>query len=139
MEVALGLGLTPSSYGLFKKLRYDDVGPVPFFRKVLDPRAVARRRLGRGWARVGRARRSGPRWRLARPERPRPARDVAVAAARRRSRAEYDALWERARGSYAMCVRRDRGVPGLEVRGAARTGGTTSRRRAAAARSPASR
>src|SRR5687768_15491771 len=31
VEVALGLGLTPSSYGLFKKLRYDDVGPVPFF------------------------------------------------------------------------------------------------------------
>src|SRR5438876_4790834 len=46
VEVALGLGLTPSSYGLFKKLRYHDVGPVPFFQKVLDPRAVARRRLG---------------------------------------------------------------------------------------------
>ena len=46
VEVALGLGLTPSSYGLFKKLRYHDVGPVPFFQKVLDARAVARRRLG---------------------------------------------------------------------------------------------
>jgi GNAT superfamily N-acetyltransferase len=46
VEVALGLGLTPSSYGLFKKLAYHDVGPVPFFQKVLDARAVARRRLG---------------------------------------------------------------------------------------------
>src|SRR5215831_19707966 len=48
VEVALGLGLTPSSYGLFQKLRYHDVGPVPFFVKVLDARAVARRRLGPG-------------------------------------------------------------------------------------------
>jgi hypothetical protein len=47
VEVALGLGLTPSSYGLFRKLRYHDVGPVPFFQKVLDARAVARRRLVR--------------------------------------------------------------------------------------------
>src|SRR5687768_17543278 len=47
VEVALGLGLTPSSYQLFRKLDYHDVGPVPFFRKVLDARAVARRRLGR--------------------------------------------------------------------------------------------
>src|SRR6185503_11625431 len=46
VEVALGLGLTPSSYGLFRKLGYVDVGPVPFYRKVLDAAAVARRRLG---------------------------------------------------------------------------------------------
>ena len=48
VEVALGLGLTPSSYGLFKKLRYDDVGPVPFYMRPLRPRALMRRRLGRG-------------------------------------------------------------------------------------------
>ncbi|HET8646498.1 MAG TPA: GNAT family N-acetyltransferase, partial [Vicinamibacteria bacterium] len=48
VEVALGLGLTPSSYGLFQKLGYDDVGPVPFYVRPLDARAVMRRRLGRG-------------------------------------------------------------------------------------------
>jgi GNAT superfamily N-acetyltransferase len=105
-EVALGLGLTPSSYGLFKKLRYHDVGPVPFFQKVLDPRAVARRRLGPVAGSV-----AAPVLRAAlavgRPERTRPARDVVTAAAAGFTD-EYDALWERARGSYAMCVRRDR-------------------------------
>ena len=107
VDVALGLGLTPSSYGLFKKLRYRDVGPVPFFRKVLDPAAVARRRLGRPLGTLAAA----------------PLR-VALAILQRRSTRgvgagrievrtihgfgdEYDRLWERARRSYSMCVRRD--------------------------------
>ena len=101
-----GLGLTPSSYGLFKKLRYHDVGPVPLFQKVLDAGAVARRRLGRV---VGAA--AAPVLRLAlaarHPERRRRADDVVVQPAAGFT-AEYDALWERARASYAMCVRRDR-------------------------------
>jgi GNAT superfamily N-acetyltransferase len=106
VEVALGLGLTPSSYGLFKKLRYHDVGPVPLFQKVLDARAVARRRLGpvagpvaAPVLRAGLA--------VVHPERTRPARGVVTAPATGFTE-EYDALWERARGSYAMCVRRDR-------------------------------
>src|SRR6185436_17915564 len=45
-EAALALGLTPSSYPLFKKVGFRDVGPVPFYQKVVDTRAVARRRLG---------------------------------------------------------------------------------------------
>jgi hypothetical protein len=106
VDVALGLGLTPSSYGLFKKLRYHDVGPVPFFQKVLDAGAVARRRLGRA---VGTA--AAPLVRLAlavrHPERRRTAGDVVVQPASGFT-PEYDALWERARASYAMCVRRDR-------------------------------
>jgi len=106
VEVALGLGLTPSSYGLFKKLRYHDVGPVPFFQKVLDARAVARRRLGRV---VGEA--AAPLLRAAlamvHPERRRPAPGVVTAPGAGFTE-DYDALWERARGSYAMCVRRDR-------------------------------
>jgi GNAT superfamily N-acetyltransferase len=106
VEVALGLGLTESSYGLFKKLRYHDVGPVPFFRKVLDVRALARRRLGPA---LGSA--AAPLLRLGlavrQRERARPAGDVTVAAAAGFT-GEYDALWERARASYAMCVRRDR-------------------------------
>jgi GNAT superfamily N-acetyltransferase len=105
VEVALGLGLTPSSYGLFKKLRYVDVGPVPFYRKVLDVRAVARRRLGGVGALVAPAARLlVDVWQRERPV-------AADGASVRRVEAfsgEYDALWEEARVSYAMCVRRDR-------------------------------
>jgi hypothetical protein len=105
VEVALGLGLTPSSYGLFKKLRYRDVGPVPFFQKVLDPEAVAARRVGPA---LGAA--AGPvlglAWRALHPEVP--ARDGGVEVKTVTGfGAEYDTLWDQARASYAMCVRRD--------------------------------
>jgi GNAT superfamily N-acetyltransferase len=106
VEVALGLGLTPSSYGLFKKLRYHDVGPVPFFQKILDAREVARRRLG---PRMGSA--AAPllsaALALTHPERRRPAADVVVTPWAGFT-AEYGELWERARASFVMCVRRDR-------------------------------
>lgn len=106
VEVALGLGLTPSSYGLFKKLRYHDVGPVPLFQKILDTRAVARRRLG---PRLGAVAAPVLRAALAvtHPERRRAAEDVVIGPWAGFTE-EYDALWERARASYAMCVRRDR-------------------------------
>ena len=45
VDVALALGLTPSSYPLFRKL-FTDVGPVPSFVKILDSTAVARRKWG---------------------------------------------------------------------------------------------
>lgn len=105
VEVALGLGLTPSSYGLFQKLRYRDLGPVPFFQRILDPSAVAARRLGpllgpvaglglRGWLAIAHP------VKAARPS------GVSVRPVTGFG-ADYDALWERARSSYAMCVRRD--------------------------------
>jgi GNAT superfamily N-acetyltransferase len=104
VEVALGLGLTPSSYGLFKKLRYHDVGPVPFFQKVVDARAVASRRWGPALGAIaGTA--LGLGWSLRHPERRRAA-PVAVEPITAFG-AEFDALWARARASYAMCVRRD--------------------------------
>jgi GNAT superfamily N-acetyltransferase len=105
VEVALGLGLTPSSYGLFKKLGYRDVGPVPFFQKVLDPKAVAARRMGPS---LGAA--AGPLLGLAlktlHPEAPAPDTGVEVKTVTAFGDG-YDTLWERAGGSYAMCVRRD--------------------------------
>ena len=105
VDVALGLGLTPSSYGLFKKMRYQDVGPVPFLVKVMDARAVASRRFGR--AGVLAAPLFSLAWRLRHPERPR--RDIALSvAAGRGFTPEYDALWERAGLAWTMCVRRDR-------------------------------
>lgn len=105
VDVALGLGLTPSSYGLFKKMRYTDVGPVPFFVKVMDARAVARRRFGTPGAMASPLLALG--WRLRHPERPRRDASLAVAAAPSFG-PEYDALWERAGGAWTMCVRRDR-------------------------------
>lgn len=107
VSVALGLGLTESSYGLFKKLRYDDVGPIPFFQKVLDAKAVASRRAGSALgAALGPV--AGAALDLVHPEREHPeARAVEVRPAAAFT-AEYDGLWERARDSYAMCVRRDR-------------------------------
>jgi GNAT superfamily N-acetyltransferase len=105
VDVALGLGLTPSSYGLFRKLHYRDVGPVPFFRKVLDPRAVAQRRLGAAvGAFVAPLLRLG--WNWFAPTKAEPGTDVTVEPITGFS-AEYDKLWESARESFAMCVRRD--------------------------------
>jgi GNAT superfamily N-acetyltransferase len=105
VDVALGLGLTPSSYGLFKKMGYTDVGPVPFFVKVMDARAVARRRLGRPGALAAPFLAAG--WRLRHPERP--LADPALAVRPASGFGDgYDALWERAGGGWAMSVRRDR-------------------------------
>jgi GNAT superfamily N-acetyltransferase len=105
VEVALGLGLTPSSHGLFKKLRYHDLGPVPFFQKVLDPRAVAERRLGPVLGGLA-APVLGTALALRHPSRALPHDDVSVRPCASFS-ADFDRLWERARGSYRMCVRRD--------------------------------
>lgn len=105
VDVALGLGLTPSSYGLFKKMRYTDVGPVPFFVKMMDARAVARRRFGTPGAVAAPLFALG--WRLRHPERPLRDTSLAVTAASDFTPA-YDALWARAGGAWTMCVRRDR-------------------------------
>lgn len=107
VEVALGLGLTPSSYGLFQKLRYDDVGPVPFFLRPLDPRALLRRRVGPvlGDA-AGLALAAG--LAVARPERRRAHAGIEVRRVEEFS-PQADALWEQARAGYGMCVRRDHG------------------------------
>jgi GNAT superfamily N-acetyltransferase len=104
-DAALALGLTPSSYPLFKKLGFVDVGPIAFYQKVVSPLQVGRKRLGpllgslaapalAAWLRL----RFGPE-----PSRPpgievRPITGFAD---------EYDRLWERARASYTMCARRD--------------------------------
>lgn len=103
VDVALALGLTPSSYPLFRKI-FTDVGPVPSFLKILDSTAVARRKwgplagslagpvLGLGLTLLSRS--------------PGLAVDVDVRPVGDFSD-EYDDLWLRARASYASCVRRD--------------------------------
>jgi GNAT superfamily N-acetyltransferase len=104
-EVALALGLTPSSYPLFKKVGFVDVGPVPLFQKVVGPAQTARRRLGPALGRLG-APLLAAALRLRFGREPAPPGDVEVRPITGFS-SEYDRLWERARASYAMCARRD--------------------------------
>ncbi len=103
VDVALALGLTPSSYPLFRKI-FTDVGPVPAYLRVLDATAVAKRRWGGAAGAV-----AGPVLQGA----------LAVMSVRReRSEGievrevsafgdEYDDLWMRVRQSFATAVRRD--------------------------------
>lgn len=103
VDVALALGLTPSSYPLFKKI-FTDVGPVPAWLRPIDPAAVARRRWGPIAGTI-----AGPfvgaglsltSKRLA-PADGLEVRDVGAFSD------EYDALWQRVRASFAAAVRRD--------------------------------
>ena len=103
VDVALALGLTPSSYPLFRKI-FTDVGPVPSFLKILDSTAVARRKWGPVAGSV-----AGPILGLGLSLMSRnPVRtgEVDVQSVGAFSD-EYDDLWLRARASYASCVRRD--------------------------------
>lgn len=105
VDVALAVGLTPPAHLIYTRLGFRDLGQVGFFQAVLDPVAVARRRVGRvagmlaaPLLRAGFAVRN-----LRRPPRVhgvtvQPAGDIGP---------EYDALWARARHGFAACVRRD--------------------------------
>jgi GNAT superfamily N-acetyltransferase len=105
VNVALGLGLTGSSYALFKKLAYNDVGPVPFYQRVLDAQAVTARHLGPVLARgIGPV--LGHGLKLMYPESHKHSVDVFVRRIDDFGPA-YERHWERVRHSYAMCVRRD--------------------------------
>jgi GNAT superfamily N-acetyltransferase len=103
VDVALALGLTPSSYPLFRKI-FTDVGPVPAYIKPMDGGAVVGRRWGSLAGRV-----AGPILGLGLTVFSR--RTPRVDGIEVRPVAcfgdEYDDLWQRARGSYAAVVRRD--------------------------------
>jgi GNAT superfamily N-acetyltransferase len=103
VDVALALGLTPSSYPLFRKI-FTDVGPVPSFLKILDSTAVARRKLGFLAGSV-----AGPILGLGLNLLSRNTVQTGDADVRPVGvfSDEYDDLWLRARASYASCVRRD--------------------------------
>jgi len=104
VDVAMAVGLAPGSYLICKRLGFRDLGYVPYFEAVLDPSAIARRRWGpvagtlaRPLTTIGL---------LARLGRPRAPHGVDVQPAQRIG-AEYDRLWETARTTYGVCVRRD--------------------------------
>lgn len=102
VDVALALGLTPSSYPLFKKI-FQDVGPVPSFLKILDSTAVARKK----WGAAGLV--AGPLLGLGLAVFARsPGGNTEIEVRPVESfNEEYDDLWLRARVSFASCVRRD--------------------------------
>jgi GNAT superfamily N-acetyltransferase len=105
VDVALAFGLAPASYLICKRFGFRDLGHVPLFQAVLDPGAIVQRRWGR-MARVIATPALGPARRLIHRRSTRrpacvdvnPAGDIGQ---------EYDALWERTRGGFAMCARRD--------------------------------
>ena len=102
VDVALALGLTPSSYPLFRKL-FTDVGPVPSYLKILDASAVARRKWGAAGALAGPVLGLGLALFSQGPAQS-GAIDVRPADA---IGDEYDDLWLRVRASFTTAVRRD--------------------------------
>lgn len=106
VDVALAMGLTPSSYPLFRKI-FRDVGPIASYVKPLDGFAIARKRLGPA---LGLA--AGPfahaavKAMDALSSGGRAGDGIAVAEAGALTD-EYDELWTRARSSFRTIVRRD--------------------------------
>lgn len=104
VDVALALGLARTSYLICRRLGFRDLGYVPFFQAVLDPAAIVRRRYGRLAGRLAAPVTALVRRRVHR-RRPR-APEIEVREASSIGD-DYNALWERARGSFDACVRRD--------------------------------
>jgi len=99
---ALGLGLSDSSYRLFRKLRWPNVGPVPCFVKPLTRRALGRPH----WPMALNAVVSALALPLVRVAgRPRPMRDGVEPV--QRFGDEFTALWERLAPAFTFAVRRD--------------------------------
>ncbi|MFQ5789842.1 MAG: GNAT family N-acetyltransferase, partial [Acidobacteriota bacterium] len=107
VEASLGLGLSVASYTLFKKLQWEDVGPVPCYTRILDPAAVMARRIGERPARLlaplGRAVLG-----LAFPTRVSRAAEAAVDVTRLEAAfgEDFDRLWDRASSSYDFITER---------------------------------
>jgi hypothetical protein len=105
VELALVLGLAPTSYLICKRLGFRDLGYVPLYQAVLDPAAIARNRWGKVAGAVAAPISSAARWVVRRrhgrlPGDPEVRQSGEVGA-------EYDGLWQRARAGFTMCVRRD--------------------------------
>ena len=106
VEASLGLGLSVSSYTLFKKLDWEDVGPVPCFTAVVDAGALLKRRFGvAGQALAPLAKLAL--WLLF-PRRTTRGRDrVEVSTAPASFGPDYDALWQRVAPAYDFITERN--------------------------------
>ena len=100
--VALGLGLTESSFRLFRKLRWPDLGSVPSLAKPLSRRALRRATWSQGLNRLISAL-TYPWVRLV--ARPRPVTEEIRSI--RQFDERFTDLWNRVGGSFAFAVRRD--------------------------------
>ncbi len=107
VEASLGLGLSLQSYTLFRKLQWHDVGPVPCYSKILDPKALLSRRLPAAVAAV-----LTPLLKAAlflifpsRPERRR-ASTIEVRPLAGEFGPEYDQLWEKASPKFDFIAER---------------------------------
>jgi GNAT superfamily N-acetyltransferase len=99
---SLGLGLSESSYRLFQKMRWPDVGPVPCFVKPLTRRALRRP----GWSVTANRLVSALTLPLVKlVSRPRPLEgEVRIV---RQFDGSFTRLWERVAPQFAFAVRRD--------------------------------
>jgi len=107
VEASLGLGLSLQSYTLFRKLQWEDVGPVPCYSKILNPRALLERRLPTALASL-----LGPVLGLALrtvfPTRRTRGSSIYVVPLEREFGPEYDALWEKASPKFDFVAERKR-------------------------------
>jgi GNAT superfamily N-acetyltransferase len=106
VEASLGLGLSVSSYTLFKKLNWEDVGPVPCYSAILDVRALLSRRLGPLAARLLSPVAKVFLWLVVPKRRTKNAGNVSVQRASEPFGADYDAMWDRVAPSYDFIAER---------------------------------
>jgi GNAT superfamily N-acetyltransferase len=106
VDASLGLGLSPSSYALFKKLQWEDVGPVPCYTRILDARSLLSRRLG-GFGAALAAPAAGALLELLFPARRR-AEDPRLRVDRLDAPfgPAFDRLWDKASPGYALIAER---------------------------------
>jgi GNAT superfamily N-acetyltransferase len=108
VEAPLGLGLSLSSYKLFQKLGWHDVGPVPCYSRPLDPKVLLKRRFGRVAAGILAPFVRAGLW-LAFPAReaPRPSVSaVEIQPLEGPFGEEFDRLWEKASQGYDFIAER---------------------------------
>ena len=108
VEASLGLGLSVSSYTLFKKLNWEDVGPVPCFSAVVDVRALLERRIGANFTTSAVL---APlvklfMWIVFPRRRTKNGNLVEVRRAAEPFGADYDSLWERVAPAYDFIAER---------------------------------
>ncbi len=106
VEASLGLGLSVSSYTLFKKLNWEDVGPVPCFSAVVDVAALLERRFGANFSAVLAPLVNLFMWLVFPRRRTKNGNLVEVRRAAEPFGADYDSLWVRVAPAYDFIAER---------------------------------